>query len=283
MKTFLVVLLVKANDLSCTEHGGWKGFKVKPDPHNSDYPVNEEEDCWNVQNMPSETRTTVCESLRQKYKGAGWTLQMDGPARWCTVYSVIMFETDNNHTIRGSACKFPESVNNQSASISSTASQSSFHAADSPSLFFARDPVNQTIHNSNSSSNSKKAMMQSFERANLNTSLMGTKSPTKSPSRKLARGYYFYELVVTAVILVLLALCCCLRLVYWAIKQEDSRKYHCICFSSNLHSKPINAEDRQTSGESSNTTISRYLNPFLKKLTYRSEQECFLIERDISK
>jgi len=283
MKIFVVLLLmVKAKDLSCSERGGWKGLKVKPDPHNSDYPINEEEDCWNVQHIPSETRTTFCESLRQKYKGAGWSLRMDEPAIWCTVYSVIMIEIDNNYTIRGSECNFTVPVNNKSMNSSSTELQSSFHAADRPSLFFTKDPANETIHNSNSSPSSKNIMMPSFERANLNTSLIRTETPTKSPSKKSARGYYDYELIVAAVILVLLVLCC-LRIVYRAIKQGGSWKYHCICFSSHLHSKPINEELSRVSCQSSNTTLSRYLNPFSKRFTYRSEKECFLIEKDVSK
>lgn len=279
MRTFLVLLMVNGKDLSCAEHGGWKGLKVKPDPHNSEYPVNEDEDCWNVQNIPSETRTTVCESLRQKYKGAGWTLRMDESAR-CTVYSVIMFEMDTNYTIRGSECKFTVSGKNQSVSSSSTALQPSFHSADSQSQL--KSPLNQTTHESNGSRSSKNIMMASSEKANLNTSLIRTESPTKSPSIKLARGHYFYELIVTAVILVLLVLCCCFRIVYMAIKQKGSRKYHCICFSRHLHAKPINEELRQVSGQSSNTTLSRYLNPFSKKLTQRSEQECFLIDKSKS-
>jgi len=284
MMTCLVILLmVKAKDLSCSEHGGWKGLKMKPDPHNSDYPINEEEDCWNVQYIPSETQATVCESLRQKYKGAGWTLRIDEPAIWCTVYNVIIIATDNNNTIRGSECNFTVAVNNKSVSRSSTELPSSFNAADRPSLFLTRDPANETIHNSNGSPSSKNIMMPSFDSASLNTSLIRTESPTKSPSKKQAKGYYFYELIVTAVILVLLALCCCLRIVYWAIKQDGSRKYYCICLTSQLHSKPINEEHRQVSGQSSNTTLSRYLNPFSKKFTFRSEQECFLIDRDVSK
>jgi len=278
MRTFLVLLMVKGKDLSCAEHGGWKGLKVKPDPHNSDYPVNEDEDCWNFQNIPSETRTTVCESLRQKYKGAGWTLRMDESARECTVYSVIMLKTDNNYTIRGCECNFAASVSNMSVNSSSTVLQSSFHSADSPSPFFNTGPVNQTIHKSNSSLSSKNIMMPSFEEANLNMSLIRTESPTKSPSKKLKRGYNFYELAVAAVILVLLTLCCCYRIVYSAIKQKGSRKYHCICFSSHIDAKPINEEHRRVSGQSSNTTLSHYLNPFSKKVTYRSEKECFLID-----
>jgi len=282
MRTFLVLLMVKGKDLSCAEHGGWKGLKVKPDPHNSDYPVNEDEDCWNFQNIPSETRTTVCESLRQKYKGAGWSLRMDESARECTVYSVIMLETDKNYTIRGIECNFTASVSNMSVNSSSTALQSSFHSADSPSPFFDRGPVNQTIHKSNSSLSSNNIMMPSFEEANLNVILIRTETPTKSPSKKLARGYNLYELIVAAVILVLLTLCCCLRIVYWAIKQKGSGKYHCNCFSSHEHAKLINEELRRVSGQSSNTTLSRYINPFSKKFTNRSEKESFLIDRSKS-
>jgi len=277
-----LLLMVNAQDLSCNEQGGWKGLKVKPNPDDSDYPVNEKKDCWNIQNVSSETQTIVCESLRLKRKGVGWTLRKDGPARYCTVFNVILLENDSNYTIRGISCNMSVSTSKiKSRNTLSIALQPSFQPATIPSPFLSRNTTRQTIFNLTRSPDAKITISQSLRatRPTVNRTWAQTTSPTISPSGNLARSYYKYEFTVTAVIVPLLILCCCLCYIWRRTNKEGrAKKYYCICFSRDPYLNLTNKERSQISGESANTSASHYLNPFSKKLTFRSEKECFLID-----
>jgi len=78
---YLLLLTIKAENLSCVEKGGWWGVKAKPDSNDSNYPINEENECYDIQRASLERQTSVCESLRQKNNGDGWSLRDKGPAR----------------------------------------------------------------------------------------------------------------------------------------------------------------------------------------------------------
>lgn len=260
--SFLLLLTIKAENLSCVEKGGWRGVKAKPDPDNSDYPINEENDCYDIQRASLERQTSVCESLRQKNNGDGWSLRDNGPARLCTVYNEILSEHDNNYTIRGVACSV-KVTRNISAAIGS------FSQTLSPSFLSSRSPFKTII-----------SSQTPTKTPTLNFTLVPTISPTKAHSKK---SFYYYESIVAAVLSAFLLLSCCLCYIRKRIVVHGSVKETIISFAwkPNLLIPP--GDHRQISGESSNTTLSRYLNPFSKKSTVRSEQESFLLNLEVSK
>lgn len=130
----LCLLVINAEDLSCFEDGGWRGLKVKPDPEDSDYTVYKEWECWDIENVSLSNQTAVCEALRVKNHGTGWSLHDDGSARWCTVYEAIMSEQKEDFTIRGVTC-------NASLATKRPLAKNSFY----PTKFFPSFPRNSNL------------------------------------------------------------------------------------------------------------------------------------------
>jgi len=94
-------------NLSCYENGGWSGLKVEPNIGNSYYPVDEENKRWNIKSISWGKKPEVCESLRVKNNGEGWSLNSGiGSAQWCTIYKKITSPEEEADTIRGINCSW---------------------------------------------------------------------------------------------------------------------------------------------------------------------------------
>jgi len=253
----LPFIAVYAGNLSCVENGGLKGVEVKPDPDDPDYPVNWERRSWDIKDVSFEKQILVCETLRVKNKGEGWSLHDDGSAHWCTVYEVIMFKPEDNFTIRGIACN--ASVSNKT------------HVTMS-GLRLAKYPVFSPTSNRSfgSTSTSTRAVSES-----------PTPTPTPTlPPKALQKKNLCLIIILCTVILVLFF---CVWFLGRRCIVRRRIKTKGISFPKTTNSKLLTAEHKQISIHSSPASSSHYLNPLTKRSTVPSEREYFFQDNDPSK
>jgi len=251
---FLLFLTVNAEDLFCTEDGGLRGIQVWPDPHDPCYPVNEETGSWDLKSVSIEKQILVCEALRVKNEGEGWSLYDDNTARWCTVYEVIISEPDDDFTVRGIVCN--ASVSNKTivaaGGLTPTKLHPRFSPTSSPSSW-----LNRTSENNHT-----------------------TWNPTPSPSTRAHRRDNLYLLILLVIPLLLLLYVLFLRR-RCSVKGRIQKKG--ISFSNSTNNKAGPGERKRVSGQTSLFSSIHYLNPFSKKSTVPSEREYFLQEEETSK
>jgi len=252
----LLFLTAHAGNLFCVENGGLKGVEVKPDLDDPDYPVNWERRSWDIKDVSFEEQILVCETLRVKNKGEGWSLNDDGSARWCTVYEVIMFKSDSNFTIRGIAC-------NSSVSNKTLAPMSGLRLAK---LYPSFSPIRNPSFGSRSTST--RAVSES-----------PTPTPTLPP--KALQKENLCLIIILCTVTAVLLFCMWFLGRRYIVKRRIKTKS--ISFSKTTNSKVVTAEHKRISIQSSPVSSSHYLNPLTKRSTVPSEREYFFLDNDPSK
>jgi len=251
-------LTAHARNLFCVENGGLKGFEVKPDPDDPDYPVNWEKSSWNIKDVSIEEQILVCETLRVKNKGEGRSLLDDGSACWCTVYEVITFKPENNFTIRGIDCN--SSVSNKTLAPMSGLRLTILYPSFSPT--------------SNPSFGSRSTSTRA-----VNESLTPTPTPTLPP--KVLKKKNLSLIIILCTVIPVLLFCVWFLGRRYIVKRRIKRKS--ISFSKTTNSKRVTVENKRISIQSSPVSSSHYLNPITKRSTVPSEREYFSLDNDPSR
>jgi len=300
----LHLLSLKADDLSCYEEGGWKGSKFKPDPDDSEYPVCANSKCWDIKSVSSDKQPSVCESLRVKNSGEGWSLYYDddGPARECTVYTKITKKKDKDDTIRGIPCPTLSPTKSPTIHPSSPTERPTSHPSRSPTKSPIRHPTwspsrspssiptrRPTLKPTNKHTPSRKPTVSPSQKPTLRPTRSPTSTSTKSPTPSHHHRVIFQGedvLYVVLLILAILSICCCLwyrhrRSRLQRNNVQSSTIGQLLSLPKRLHVKLISSaeEPRRISNESSVVSVSsHYLNPFSKKSMIPSEKEYLWFE-----
>jgi len=166
-------LRLQGEGLDCWEPGGWSGHKVTPDPH-SRYPVNTHEQYWDISNAPEHQQPAVCESIRIKNWGIGWSIWFDHEVHKCSIYTYIESKEHSKHKIRGIEC--PVISPTQAPTFKPTDFPTK-HPSKGPSGTPTKWPTFNPVH-----SPTKNPTQWPTKRLTKYPTVQPTKRPTKYPS-----------------------------------------------------------------------------------------------------